>query len=135
MGFRNGVQIPARRARMQCLRPLHYLFYFMLMLCLLVCLCEGSGPWDWSYRQLRELPCVYWELNPGPLEEQPVFLTTEASFSPVSVPHPTPYTLSYLNSPLNCFLKEDLTMLLKWPKAHNPPASVSPSLIGGIIVP
>ena len=29
-----------------------------------------------------ELPCGYWELNPGPLEEQPVLLTTEPSPQP-----------------------------------------------------
>ena len=29
-----------------------------------------------------ELPCGCWEVNPGPLEEQPVFLTTEQSLQP-----------------------------------------------------
>jgi hypothetical protein len=28
-----------------------------------------------------ELPCGYWELNSGPLEEQPVLLTTGHGFS------------------------------------------------------
>ena len=32
-------------------------------------------PWNMTYR----LPCGCWELNPGPLKEQPVFLTTEPS--------------------------------------------------------
>jgi hypothetical protein len=27
-------------------------------------------------------PCGCWEMNPGPLEEQPVFLTAELSFQP-----------------------------------------------------
>jgi hypothetical protein len=27
-----------------------------------------------------ELPCGFWELDPGPLEEQPVLLTTEQSW-------------------------------------------------------
>ena len=31
-----------------------------------------------------ELPCGCWEVNPGPLEEQPVFLTTELSFQPLT---------------------------------------------------
>jgi hypothetical protein len=29
-----------------------------------------------------KLPCGCWELNPGPLEEQPVLLTTEPSLQP-----------------------------------------------------
>jgi hypothetical protein len=29
-----------------------------------------------------ELPCGCWELNPDPLEEQPVFLSTEPSLQP-----------------------------------------------------
>lgn len=29
-----------------------------------------------------ELPSVCWELNPGPVEEQPVLLTTEPSLQP-----------------------------------------------------
>ena len=29
-----------------------------------------------------ELPCGCWEVNPGPLEEQPVLLTTEPSLPP-----------------------------------------------------
>jgi len=32
-----------------------------------------------------EPPCGCWELNPGPLEEQPVFLTTEPSLQPSSI--------------------------------------------------
>ena len=30
-----------------------------------------------------ELPCGCWELNPGPLQEQQVFLTTEPSLQPL----------------------------------------------------
>ncbi|KAL6074356.1 hypothetical protein STEG23_012106, partial [Scotinomys teguina] len=29
-----------------------------------------------------ELPCGFWDLNPGPLEEQPVLLTAEPSLQP-----------------------------------------------------
>ena len=32
-----------------------------------------------------ELTCGYWELNPGPLEEQPVLLTSEQSLQPPSL--------------------------------------------------
>lgn len=32
-----------------------------------------------------ELPRGYWELNPGPLEEQPVFLTAELSPKPLKL--------------------------------------------------
>lgn len=34
--------------------------------CMYVCV---RKPWNWSYEQ-SELPCVCWELNPDPLEEQ-----------------------------------------------------------------
>ena len=33
-----------------------------------------------------ELPCGRWELNPGPLEEQAVLLTTELSLQPLTDP-------------------------------------------------
>jgi hypothetical protein len=29
-----------------------------------------------------ESPCGYWELNPGPLQEQPVLLTSEPPLQP-----------------------------------------------------
>jgi hypothetical protein len=35
-------------------------------------------PWD-EVTDRRELPCGSWELNLGPLEEQPVLLTSELS--------------------------------------------------------
>ena len=38
-----------------------------------------------------ELPCKCWQLNLGPLEEQPVLLTTEPSFSPFSLCFKTDY--------------------------------------------
>lgn len=31
-----------------------------------------------------ELPCGCWELKPGPLEEQPLLLTTEPSLQPAN---------------------------------------------------
>lgn len=27
-------------------------------------------PWHWSYVNVREPPCGYWEPNPGPLQER-----------------------------------------------------------------
>lgn len=36
-------------------------------------------PWNWRYRQLRASWCGHWELNLGPLPEQPMLLTTEPS--------------------------------------------------------
>jgi hypothetical protein len=46
--------------------------------CLHVCQCEGIRS---SGIELDgcELSCIFWELNPGPLEEQPVSLTAEPS--------------------------------------------------------
>lgn len=37
-------------------------------------------PWDCSYKQCKQ-PCVCWELNFGPLEEQSMFLTIKSFFS------------------------------------------------------
>ena len=48
-----------------------------LVLCLCVCLCKGvrfPGP---DVSDSCELPQGYWELNPGPLQEQLVLLTAE----------------------------------------------------------
>lgn len=43
-----------------------------------------SGPLGTGVTDSCELPCGYWELNPSPLEEQPVPLTTEPSFQPLN---------------------------------------------------
>ena len=42
------------------------------MLCLYVCLCEGVRSPGTGITDSCELPCACWELNPCPLEEQPV---------------------------------------------------------------
>ena len=39
-----------------------------------------------------ELPCGCWELNPGPLEEQPVLLTAEPSLQPLGTFYSYPLT-------------------------------------------
>ena len=36
-----------------------------------LCLCEGVGSAGTGVTDSCELPCGCWELNPGPLEEQP----------------------------------------------------------------
>jgi hypothetical protein len=46
-------------------------------------------PRNWSYRQC-ELSRECWELNPGPLEEQPVLLITESSLQPHRIWTPIP---------------------------------------------
>lgn len=46
-----------------------------------VCLREGVRSPETGMTDSYELPCGCWELNPGPLEEQPVVLTTEPSLS------------------------------------------------------
>ena len=49
-----------------------------------VCLYEGFRSLLAGVTDRCELPCWYWELNPGPLEEQQVFFTAEPSLiSPV----------------------------------------------------
>jgi hypothetical protein len=41
--------------------------------------CEGVKNPGTGATDKCELPCGCWELNPGPLEEQPMFLTTDSS--------------------------------------------------------
>lgn len=56
------------------------LFIFIscsLVLYLHVCLCEGRVTGS------CRLPCGYWELNRGPLEEQPVLFNTEPTLQPL----------------------------------------------------
>ena len=47
-----------------------------------VCLCEGVGCPGTGVTNRCELSCRCWELNRGPLEEQPVLLTIEPSLQP-----------------------------------------------------
>jgi hypothetical protein len=49
-----------------------------------VCLCEGVRSPGTGVRNNCELSCGCWELYPGPLEEQPVFLTAEPSLQPLN---------------------------------------------------
>lgn len=46
-------------------------FFVHLVFCLHVCLCGWQIPRNWSYRQ-NAVYMVHWELNLGPLREQPV---------------------------------------------------------------
>jgi len=58
-------------------------------------------PWDWSYN--NEPPCSCWELNSGPLEEQPVLFT--ATWWLTTVHNSTSrksYILSYLHRHQAC---------------------------------
>jgi hypothetical protein len=62
----------------------------MFSLCAFMCtgvlpayLCVGVGSPGTEVTDSCEPPCGYWELNLGPLEEQPVFLTTESSLQPL----------------------------------------------------
>ena len=41
--------------------------------------CVGVRSSGTEVKDACELPCRCWELNPGPLEEQPVLLTAELS--------------------------------------------------------
>ena len=50
---------------------------------------EHQIPWTWITDGC-ESPCGCWDLNPGPLEEQPVLLTAEPSLQPLMWPLPTP---------------------------------------------
>ena len=44
--------------------------------------CVGVRSSGTEVKDACELPCRCWELNPGPLEEQPVLLTAELSLQP-----------------------------------------------------
>ena len=57
------------------LESLFYVHWCFVWMCVYV---RCHIPWNWSSRQTK-LSCGCWDLNPGPLEEQPVLLTTEAS--------------------------------------------------------
>jgi hypothetical protein len=50
-----------------------------------VCLCKGVRFSGTKATDNCELPCGFWELNPGPLEEQPRLLTTQPSLQPRAV--------------------------------------------------
>ena len=61
-----------------------FIFNFLFILCTLVfclhvCLCKGVQSHGTGATDSCKLPCGCWDLNPGPLEEQPVLLTTEPS--------------------------------------------------------
>jgi hypothetical protein len=47
-----------------------------------ICLCEGVRSPVTGVTDSCEPPCGYWELNPGLLDEQSVFLTTEPPLQP-----------------------------------------------------
>jgi hypothetical protein len=51
----------------------------LLVFRLHVCLCEGVRSPGTGVIDRFKLPCVCWELNPGPLEEQDMLLTIEPS--------------------------------------------------------
>jgi hypothetical protein len=48
-----------------------------LVFCLHAYLCESAGSFGTGVIDSCELPCGCWEVNPGPLEEQPMLLTDE----------------------------------------------------------
>lgn len=69
-------------------------FFFMcfpLYTCMLhshnTCRCQRrhQPPWNWSSRWLWATPCRSWEVNPGPLEEHPVLLTSKPSLQPLAL--------------------------------------------------
>ena len=57
--------------------------FFLNVFSLHVCLCDGMKYSGTGVTERYELPCVCWELNQGPLEEQPVFLTPEPPLQPL----------------------------------------------------
>ena len=58
---------------------------FDYLFCQHLCLCEGTRSSGAGVTDSCELPCGCWELNPDPLEEQPVLLTSEPSLIPLEL--------------------------------------------------
>jgi hypothetical protein len=50
-----------------------------------ICLCEGVRSPGTGLTGSYELPCGCWELNPDPLEHQPVLLTAEPSLQHILI--------------------------------------------------
>ena len=79
-----------------------YLFSCALVFCLYACLCEAVRSTRSGVTDSCELSCGCWELNPGPLEEQPVLLTSHlfnpdiVQFLTVSCCSPTKGALPHL---------------------------------------
>ena len=61
---------------------LFILFLSALVFCLHMCLCEGARSSWTRVTNSCELPYGCWELNLGPLEEQPVLFLIELSLQP-----------------------------------------------------
>ena len=60
-----------------------FIYLCTVVLCLSVCLYEDVGSPGTGVADSCELPCGCWVLNPSPLQEQPVLLTTEPSHQPL----------------------------------------------------
>ena len=62
-----------------------FYFYFIcaLLSCLYACLCGSSRSPGTGVIDSCEVPCGCWELNPDPLEEQPVLQNLELSLQPL----------------------------------------------------
>lgn len=58
-------------------------------------------PWNWNYRQLWA-PCGCWKPNPDPLQEQPVFFTSEHLSSTPSCSFGDRVLLYSLGIPWSC---------------------------------
>ena len=61
-----------------------FIYICALTFCLHVYLSEGVRILGARVTDSGELTCGCWKLNPGPLEEQPVLLTTEPSLQPLN---------------------------------------------------
>lgn len=57
---------------------------------------EVLDPWEPELQMVMSKPHECWNSNPGPLEEQPVFLTTELSFQPLCT------TFKWFFFPMDC---------------------------------
>lgn len=66
------------------MQPLHLIYYLInLLICILCTLVFKVVRFPGNrIANSCEVPCGCWVLNPGPLEEQPVVLTTEPSLQP-----------------------------------------------------
>jgi hypothetical protein len=65
-----------------------------MCVCVCVCVCVCIHTHTYIHAYSCELPCEFWDSNPGLIKEQPVLLNTESSFTP----HPQ-LTFLYILSP------------------------------------
>lgn len=93
-----------------------------LVFCLHSCLCEGVGSPEAVSTDSCELSCGCWELNPGPLEEQPGLSAAEPSLQPL------PKILLPQKDKMSANIQYRLTKSSLLPTWHEQPSCLYPAI-------